>query len=162
MIDSKLDCVKGQGHIVVCPNMSGHWQVTRLFLWIVSILALSIATVFTLMGAWLILPFAGLEIIALISLMYWVAHQCRRKQVITFSDNRVVVEKGYYNPVTSWESEVFFTRLFIDKPPYRGGQPMKVFLRSKQQQLEIGEFLNEQDKQKLISELRNVVTVVNK
>lgn len=161
MIESNLDISKGQGHIVVCPNMSGQWQTTKLFLWIVSSLALLIATVFALLGLWMILPFAGLEIIALVSLMYWVAHQCRRKQVIHLGENRIRVEKGFHLPNSTWESELFFTRLFIDKPPYRGGQPLKVFLRSKQQQLEIGEFLNEQDKKKLITELRGIINFVN-
>ena len=94
MVESNLDSIKAQGQIVVCPNMSGQWRTTKLFLLIVSSLALLIATAFALLGLWLILPFAGLEIIALVSLMYWVAHQCRRKQVITFTDNRVLVEKG--------------------------------------------------------------------
>lgn len=161
MIESNLDRANSQGHIVVCPNMSGQWQTTKRFLWIVSSLAILIATAFALVGLWMILPFAGLEIIALVSLMYWVAHQCRRKQVITFEDNKVLVEKGIYNPESTWESELFFTRLFIDKPPYRGGQPLKVFLRSQQQQLEIGEFLNEDDKKKLIAELRGVISVVD-
>ena len=161
MIESTLDSAKGQGKIVMCPNMSGQWQTTKLFLWLISGLALFIATAFALFGLWVILPFAGIEIIALVSLVYWVAHQCRRKQVITLEDNRILVETGYTLPKTSWESELFFTRLFIDKPPYRNGKPSKLFLRGKQHQLEIGEFLNEEDKQKLITELRGVVSVVN-
>lgn len=161
MIESNLDRTKNEGHIVVCPNMSGEWGTTRLFLWIVSTMALLIAIVFTFMGAWLILPFAGFEVIALLSFMYWVAHQCRRKQVITIENNRVLVENGYHAPTSHWESELFFTRLIIDKPPYRGGQPLKIFLRSQQLQLEVGEFLNEDDKKKLISELRGVIQVLN-
>lgn len=161
MIESNLDIAKGQGHIVVCPNMSAQWHTTKLFLWLISCLALFIATAFALVGAWMILPFAGLEIIALVSLMVWVANQCRRKQVIHIEDNRIHVEKGVHTPKSTWESELFFTRLIIDKPPYRGGQPLKVFLRSQQQQLEIGEFLNEDDKKKLIAELRGVMSVAN-
>jgi uncharacterized membrane protein len=161
MVESNLDISKGQGHIVVCPNMSGQWQTTKLFLWLISSLVLFIATIFALLGLWVILPFAGIEIIALVSLMYWVTHQCRRKQVITLSDNRIFVEAGYTSPGSSWESELFFTRLFVDKPPYRDGKPVKVFLRGRQQQLEIGEFLNEEDKQKLITELRSVIIVVS-
>ena len=161
MVESNLDISKGQGHIVVCPNMSGHWQITKLFLWIISCLALFIATAFALLGLWVILPFAGLEVMALVSLMYWVAHRCRRKQVITLNNNRILVETGYTSPESSWESELFFTRLYIDKPPYRDGKPMKVFLRGKQQQFEVGEFLNEEDKNKLITELRSVISIVN-
>ena len=158
MIESKLDSIKGEGHIMVCPNMSGDWRTTRLLLWLVSSVALIIAGSFASIGLWLILPFAGLEVIALVVLMWWVAHQCCRKQVITIEDNRVIVEKGYHSPNFTWESEIFWTRLVIHKPPYRG-HPSRLFLCSRQETLEIGEFLDEKEKKNLVAEICQVVTV---
>lgn len=159
MIESNLDSTRGCGHIIVCPNLSSQWHVTKLLLWIIASLALLIAIGFAVAGLWLILPFTGLEIIALVVLMYWVAHQCHRRQVIHLDDSRIVVEMGHHFPKSAWESELFWTRLIIDKPPYRG-HPNRLILRSKQQQLEIGEFLNEPDKEKLVAELRGVISVV--
>lgn len=159
MVESNLDVTNIQGQIIVSPNMSGDWRITKLCLWIISGLVLLIGATFSLLGLWLVFPFAGLEVIALVSLMVWVAHQCRRKQVITFEDNRIQVEKGYRTPGLSWDSELFFTRLLIYKPMYRG-HLCRIFLRSKEQKLEIGEFLNEQDKKRLITELRSVISVV--
>jgi uncharacterized membrane protein len=161
MVESNLDITNGLGHIVVCPNMSADWQTTKRFLWGISVLSLCIAMVFTMAGFWVILPFAGLEILFLVSFMSWVSHQCHRKQVIHFHDNHICVEKGHHAPKDTWESELFWTRLVIQKPPYRG-HPHTLLLRSKQQQVEIGEFLNEEDKKKLIKELRSVISVVNR
>lgn len=156
MIESNVDIARGRGHIVLSPNQSAQWRVTKIFLWLTSCYMLLIASLFALAGLWMVFPFAGIEVIALVVLMSWVACQCRCKQVIYLCDNRIRIEKGYRSPRVVWDSEIFWTRLIIDKAPYRG-HPNKLILRSKQQQLEIGEFLNEHDKKKLITELRNVI-----
>lgn len=160
MIESNLDSTIGQGHIVVCPNRSAHWQRTKLWLWCISTVALLISVGFALAGLWLILPFAGFEVMALVFLTSWVAHQCHRQQVIYIDDGRVLVEKGRHAPKVSWEAELFWARLVVDPPVYRG-HPNKLFLRSKQQKIEIGEFLNEQDKKRLVAELRGMIHVVS-
>lgn len=159
MIESNVDIARRHGHIVISPNLSVQWRTTKIFLWITSCFALLIASLFALAGLWMILPFTGVEVIALVLLMCWVACQCRRKQVIYVDDHRIRVEKGYRTAKRVWDSEIFWTRLIIDKSPHRGHQN-KLFLRSKQRQLEIGEFLNEYDKKKLIAELRSLINVV--
>lgn len=160
MIESSLDSANRCGHIIVCPNRSADWRTTKLCLWLMGGVGLLIGTGFAIAGLWLVFPFSGLEVIALVSLMYWVVHQCHRRQVISFSDNHITVEKGYREPKFTWDSEIFWTRLIIDKSPYRG-HPDKLFLRSKKTQLEIGEFLNDDDKKRLVAELRSVINVVN-
>lgn len=159
MVESSIDVVREQGYIILSPNLSAEWNVMKNFIWIISCFALLIASSFALVGLWMILPFAGFEIIALVLLMYWVACQCRRRQVIYLDGSRIRVEKGYREARLAWDSELFWTRLIIGKPPYRG-HPSKLILRSKQQQLEIGEFLNEHDKAMLVAELRRVINVV--
>lgn len=159
MVESNIDNESGEGQIVVCPNKSLHWHETKKYLWIIGAMIFFVAAIMAFLGAWYVLPFAGLEVIVVVSLMLWVSHQCHRKQVITFRHNRIQVEKGYGSPNETWESEIFFTRLKIDKPMYRG-HLCKIFLRSKDQKLEVGEFLNEDDKKRLISELQSVISVV--
>jgi uncharacterized membrane protein len=159
MVESNLDSTKSNGRIVIYPNRSVSWRTVKLFLWFVSAFAMLIAGSFAVVGLWLVLPFAGLEILALVLLMYWVALQCRRQQVIRIGDHQIVVEKGYESPRQTWASELFLARLIIDQPPYRG-HPQRLYLRGKRKQLEIGEFLNEEDKKKLVAELQGVVNIV--
>jgi uncharacterized membrane protein len=161
MVESKLDIDNGKGHIVMCPNMSADWATTKRFLWGISLVSLAVATAFSLAGFWLVLPFAGIEVLSLVTFMYWVSHQCYRQQVIHFHDNHICVENGRHSPQQTWESELFWTRLVIRKPPYRG-HPETLLLRNRQEQVEIGEFLNEEDKEKLVAELRKVISVVNR
>lgn len=159
MVEADIDLARTRGHIVVSPNQSAHWRTTKRFLWLVSGFALAIGLTFALSGAWLVLPFAGLEVTALVWVMYCVARQCHQQQVIYLDDKRIRVEKGYRTPKQAWDSELFWTRLIVSTPPHRG-HPQKLILRGKQQQVEIGEFLNEQDKKKLIGELRCLMSVV--
>ena len=161
MVESNLDITNGKGYIVMCPNMSADWNTTKRFLWGISIVSFMVAIGFSLAGYWMILPFAGIEVLTLVTFMYWVSHQCYRQQVIHFHDNHICVESGRHSPQQTWESELFWTRLVIRKPPYRG-HPETLLLRSRQEQVEIGEFLNEEDKEKLVTELRKVISVVNR
>jgi len=51
--------------IIARPNQSATWSDNVLLLLALSVPVLGIAVVFALLGAWLILPFAGLELLAL-------------------------------------------------------------------------------------------------
>jgi len=161
MVESNLDSTGTQGQIILCSNRSASWRTVKLVLWLVSTFAMIIALSFAFVGLWMVLPFAGLEVLALVGFMYWVALQCRRQQVIHIGRYQIVVEQGYQYPKKTWESELFFTRLVISTPPYRG-HPRRLFLHSKQQQLEIGEFLNDEEKNRLIADLRGAIKMVNR
>jgi len=160
MVESRLDIAGRQGQIILYPNRSASWKSIKQFLWAISVFAFTIAFSFAFFGLWMVLPFAGLEIFALVGLMYWVALQCRRQEVIRIVDHRIVVEQGYETPKKTWQSDLFMTRLVIDRPTGYG-RPRRLFLRGSQQQLEIGQFLNEEDKKLLVAELRGVVGIVN-
>ena len=51
--------------IIARPNQSATWNTNVLVLLVLSVPVLGIAAAFALLGAWLILPFAGLELLAL-------------------------------------------------------------------------------------------------
>ena len=159
MIESNIDMTLASGHIVVSPNLSAQWRTTRLFIWVVSGFALTIAIVFALAGLWMILPFAGIEILAIVLLMRHVARKCHRLQVIYLDSGRIRVEKGYHSPQLAWDAELFWTRLIVNKAVHPW-HPDTLILRGRHQQIEIGEFLNEQDKKQLVSVLRGLVNVV--
>ena len=159
MIEANIDISQARGHIVVTPNLSAQWRTTKIFMWIVSGFALTISLVFAMSGLWMIVPFAGAEVIALVALMYHVARKCHRQQVIYVEQDRIRVEEGYHSPRFAWDSELFWTRLIVNKSPHTW-HPDKLILRGRQRQIEIGEFLNEEDKKQLVAKLRSLVNVV--
>lgn len=159
MIKANIDMTLARGHIVVTPNLSTQWRTTKIFMWIVSVFALMIGFMFALTGLWMILPFAGIEVIVLVVLMYRVARKCHRQQVIYLDEDHIRVEKGYSSPKQSWDSELFWTRLIINRSPHAWHQD-KLILRGRQQQIEIGEFLTDEDKKQLVARLRGLINVV--
>ena len=159
MIDAELDKETAAGNIILSPNLSARWQTTKYFLYIVSAFALTIAICFAAIGLWMILPFTGLEILALLIVMYRVSRKCYRKEVIRLSKETITVESGHDKPTNRWHSELFWTRLIV-KPAGHPWHSDKLFLRGRHDQIEIGAFLNEQEKLDLIKQLKTYISVI--
>jgi uncharacterized membrane protein len=159
MVESQLNLHDNGGHIVLSPNLSVRWRNNVRFLYIVCSIALIIGISFAVLGMWLVLPFTGLEVIALITIVYYVARKCHRIEVIHVDDVSVRVEQGYTRPQTSWSSDLFWTRLIV-APQERPWHPLRIFLRGRDTQIEIGTFLNDDDKRLLIKQLRQFIGLV--
>lgn len=159
MVEARINPQQAGGHIILSPNMSVRWSDNVLFLYVVCSLAVLIGMSFSLLGMWLVLPFTGLEVLALIAVVYYVAHKCRRLEVIRVEDGCVQVEQGSTEPHTSWRSDLFWSRLIVG-PQERPWHPLRIYLRGRHDQIEIGAFLNEDDKRILIQELRQFIAVV--
>ena len=81
--------------IIAKPNHSSSWRNNRLALLAIAVPSLGAALGFTLLGAWPILPFAGLEIAALGAALYYVNWKLQYRHVITLSDDSVCIDKGF-------------------------------------------------------------------
>lgn len=159
MVETRINQHDKRGHIVLSPNLSVRWRTNVIFLYIVCSFALIIGVSFAMIGMWMILPFTGLEVLALVTVVYYVAHKCHRIEVIHVSDEEVLVERGYRRPQSNWSSETFWTRMIVSRQE-RPWHPLRVFLRGRDGQIEIGAFLNDDDKRILIKQLRQFVAVV--
>ena len=159
MIETQIDHTRQQGHIILSPNLSARWKTNVYFLYLVCSFTLAIGVAFALAGLWLILPFAGLEVMALVWVVYCVAHKCHRIEVIRIDQDKLWVERGYRRPQSSWQSERFWTRMLVPRQE-KPWQPLRVFLRGRNEQIEIGAFLNDEDKRVLINELRHYVVTL--
>ena len=159
MINTQLNSQQNQGHIVLSPNMSACWQTTKIFLYIVSGFALVIGLMFAALGLWMILPFSGIEIAVLYIVMYRVSRKCHCQEVIHLDGEGVRVEQGMKTPLNVWQLDLFWTRLVV-KPSAHPWHPRKVVLRGRHDQIEIGTFLNDDDKELLIRQLQGVIVAV--
>ena len=155
MINVEYDQRKREGWIVLQPNRAASWRTNRNFLLVICGLSALIAGGFAFLGAWLILPFAGLEILLLVSLLWHVntVHSCQ--EVLHFSDAEVVVEKGRNKPVLKWKCQRPWCRinLYRSHPWY----PQRLKLRCHHREIEIGEFLPENERNELRAYLRQIM-----
>ena len=103
----------------------------------------------------MILPFAGLEITALASALYWVCWKLNYRHVISVDEERIRIEKGHYYPVQVYEFEKAGSVVTVGESRHQWDSP-DVHLKHGQEEIVIGEFLNKDDTQELISECRKL------
>ena len=146
--------------IIARPNQSATWRTNLLVLLALSVPSLGIAIGFALLGAWPILPFAGLELTALAGALYYVNWKLQYRHVITVSDDSVRIDKGYYAPRESWQFTRQATGLAItpEKHPWEGPA---LSLHDRNESVRLGEFLGRDDCLELIALLRKELRVVS-
>ncbi|WP_419533133.1 DUF2244 domain-containing protein [Endozoicomonas sp.] len=144
------------GSILLQPNNSMSWRQNLLLLGLIATLSLTIAIGFYLAGAKAILPFSILEVIALSAGIYYCAWQRQRKELITFQKHQVTIQKGFYKPLTTHHYHRLWCQLIIREASHPWKSP-SVHLRSHGKELELGSFLNRQDKLIVIDRLKKLL-----
>ena len=144
--------------IIARPDQSATWRTNVLLLLALAVPVLAIAAFFAILGAWLILPFAGLELLALGAALYHVNWKQQYRHVITLSEDTVCVDKGYYAPRQRWRFPRQGTGLTITAQQHTWyGPELKVHDRN--ESVTLGEFLNREDSLKLIELLQQEIRV---
>jgi uncharacterized membrane protein len=141
---------------VLKPNNSASWQFNMVLFGCVTLILFCISGYYASLGLWLVFPFAGLEVIVLFTCLYLRVRANNSKEVITFDDTTVIVERGYKYAEKSWKYHRLLTKVFVKQPTIRG-YPKQIFIRSHGKQLELGSFLNKKDKDILIKNLTNIM-----
>ncbi|WP_371195558.1 DUF2244 domain-containing protein [Glaciecola sp. SC05] len=134
--------------ITLSPNRSATWQHTKVVIAVMVAVVMIIALAWTFMGAWIVLPFAGLEVGLFALLMYKVSKFTYSKQVIRIAANTVTVEWGIKKVEESHEferEELFVYYWEADE----GWHLPRISLGQAHRKLEIGTFLNQDDREKL-------------
>ncbi len=144
--------------ITLSPNSSLTGIYRIIFLASISFICVGIAIVFYFFGAYLILPFAGIEIAILLIAFYLSFKWSSRKELIYISQEVVKIEKGIHKAEYLWEEFRTFTSFQIEKD---ANKSLKLSFRSKGDDVIVGDFLNEDDKNILINEIRNIIDELN-
>ena len=144
--------------IIAKPNHSSSWRANLLVLLALAVPSLGSAIAFAALGAWPILPFAGLELLALGSALYYVNWKLQYRHVITLSADQVRIDKGFYVPRQSWEFSRQGAGLAVtpEKHPWEGPE---LSLHDRHESVSLGEFLNRDDSLKLLALLRKEIRV---
>ena len=144
--------------ITLSPNSSLTGIYRIIFLASISFICVGIATVFYFFGSYLILPFAGIEIAILLIAFYLSFKWSSRKELIYISQEVVKIEKGIHKAEYLWEEFRTFTSFQIAKD---ANKSLRLSFRSKGDDVIVGDFLNEDDKNILINEIRNIIDELN-
>lgn len=144
------------GTIVLRPNQSWTWRYNLYLLYTLLTVSLVMGAFFIYVGAWVILPFSLLELSVLLACMYYCLRRAQRQEVITVTEDHVTVEQGRQKPEASKQFIRFWSQ-FIVTPARHPWSACQVSIRSHGEELELGDFLNKEDKTLLVNELKRVV-----
>ncbi len=143
----------GQRLIILRPNRSADWHQNRL-LWVLLFAHSSLIAVgFALAGAWMILPFAGIELLLLGAALWYVNWKCSHQQVITVGEDTLAIDKGVVRPRRRWRFATQETSVSVLEAPFPNDPP-RVSLCSAGEQVAIGEFLGHEELAELLARLR--------
>ena len=140
--------------ITLTPNKSLSWKSNILFILAISVTCGAIGIAFYIAGAFLILPFAGLEIILVGTCVYLVVKRSYKQEIITLTPEKLKIEKGISKPNQFWEYFRIWAFVVVEKPKHPW-YPAHIVITSKGERVPIGDFLTEKEKLDLVDELRD-------
>mgnify|MGYP001818717397 CR=1 FL=1 len=141
---------------VLSPNCSISWRELVLFYLLTCAVALAVGLFFTLQGMWLVLPFSGLEMLALGSGLYITSRKVYQREVITLDPDYTRIEKGVRRVQQSWEFKTPWVRV-IDESPGGFGTRRMLAICVSGESVEIGSFLANPEKDALAFQLKDCI-----
>ena len=131
--------------ITLSPNRSASMRQTKVVIVAVSLFVLMIGIGWSLVGGYLVLPFAGLDVGLFAFFMYKVCNQTYEKQVITIGDQHVLIQSGKncVERTTKLERPSAFLSVAEPESPT---ETIMLSLSDSKSRFELGSFLSDSDK----------------
>jgi uncharacterized membrane protein len=140
--------------IIAKPNNSLSPEGSVHLLAAIIVVVLMVALAFTQMGAWLVLPFAGLEIVAFAYTFYYIYLHSSDFESITIEYDSVVVEKRNYKESTTAVFQRYWAQVNVREVNGKCG----LFISSHGKEVEFGRnFINDGQRNVLARELRQKI-----
>jgi len=152
---NKVD--SGEGYrFVLSPNCSISWRELVLFYLLTCAVALAVGVFFAVQGLWLVLPFSGLEMMALGIGLHVTSRKAYQREVITLDQVHTRIEKGVRRVVQSWEFQTPWVRV-IDESSNGLDTRRMLAISVSGESVEIGSFLAKQEKDALAFQLKDCI-----
>ena len=118
----------------------------------IAAVGLIIGTAFFSVGLPFILPFAGLEVLGVAAAFYYCQRHAQAREVVSIDERQVTVERGRTRPTAAHAFQRAWVRVVLDRSR-DGWYPSRLKLCSHGRELEIGGFLNEDERLELAHRL---------
>lgn len=136
---------------VARPNCSLPPQGMVKVVGALAILSLSVAFGFALAGAWLVFPFAGLELLAVAYAFYIVNCHAGDYESVTIDGDQLAIEKRNYKKTSRVVFHCYWVQVELCMSP-SGEQ--RLWLRSHGKEVEIGRHMNNEERLALAQQLK--------
>lgn len=119
--------------------------------------SLAIGASFAAFGLWLVLPFVGLELIAVVIAFAWLARHAADAERIELARGRLTVERCDGWRTSRWEFDAARVRIRLDERGANDGADVKVRLAERGEPVEIGRHLVVASRIRLARELQDAL-----
>jgi uncharacterized membrane protein len=152
MVDVERNADTYRCCFILRPNCSLSWRGTLAVFFSLCVVSGVIATGMTLLGFWMVLPLAGLEMLALGGGLYVVACRSHACEVIFITEDSIRIEKGMSYPRQHWTLARVWAHVVLERCP-AAWYPSRLLICSHGRVVEVGRFLNEEERRRLAAEL---------
>lgn len=122
---------------------------------VMAVLALIVALSFVQIGAWLVLPFAGLELSAFAVAFHFLTLHANDFESITIVDETVIVEKYALKKSTKAVFQLYWAQVNLRK---KANGMNALFVGSHGKEVEFGRgFINDEQRSTLVKEIRLIL-----
>ena len=157
VISSMIQYKEGEfKEFIIKPNNSLSWKGNKIFFFILFFVSFVIAFSFAMAGMWLILPFAGLEMILLGSALTFCYIKNSQCEIVKIDEKNVSVSLIKSRNKKVFGCRKYWAKFILNKPRLKG-YPHKLVLRSAGREMEIGALLTDEERIKLAGMLKKNV-----
>lgn len=153
MVVAQWDLTTASGQFYIRPNRSLSWHGTLRVYAVVCIFSSTLAIGLLVLGAWLVLPFIGMEVIALGVCLYHCACKTSCYECLTFNDDELVISRGRRKEHERLCLKRYWARVRLESPHHRW-YASRLKIVSHGREVEIGRWLSGEEREKLASSLR--------
>ncbi len=152
-----MEALDNVNKIILRPNNSLSPESSVKVVMALFVIVLVVAVGFSLIGAWLVLPFAGIEIVALSYAFYSVYLHSDDYESITIVGDEVIVEKKNHKDFTMMIFQRYWAQISVRDVMQDKGKSSKrgLFISSHGKEVEFGKyFINDGQRTMFARELR--------
>lgn len=143
---------------VLRPNRSLSWRQNLAVYAGLCAVTLAATVPLVAVGCWLVLPFAGLELLVVGIGLYRVICRCHECEVICVAADSIRIERGRRGPRERWVLARTWAQVVLKACP-RQWYPSRLLIRAHGRTVEVGRFLVEEEREKLARDLRRCLCV---
>jgi uncharacterized membrane protein len=155
MVRSDVQFGSSNTVFIVEPNRNLSWQQSKLLFLFLAGCVVSVACFFAYLGAWLVLPFAGFEILVIGGGIYAQSCCAHRKEIIRVDRSQVEIrDSRKQTPLKSFPRAWLKIIQIRDRGDW---YPSRLLIGSQGEFFEIGKNLIEDERESLANQLRSAI-----
>ncbi|MHB1585528.1 MAG: DUF2244 domain-containing protein [Acidiferrobacteraceae bacterium] len=141
---------------VIRPNRSLSRGLLVPLMAIYVVMEIGIGVVFLLRGAWLVLPFGGLEIAAIGTILYLLSRHARDYELVVVDERHLKVLKRLGKRRSRYEFQRYWTKVSL-RTDASGWYPSRLLVGSHGRFVEVGKWMGEDQRRVFARDLKRII-----